>query len=304
MPTLRSAAHLRLMRELLAIDLRRRQPLGHVLVHGLHEFEHVLAQNRIGLGVHERSAAVERTDGRAVFVYQLVVDASLQSALGVLHVDSRERVRTVEDQPDLVLRVAEVADGLEDETDVLQARQIGRHHDEDEVGDVHDTEVDFVESLVYVEHDVIELVGELRDYFGQVFAGHELGRFRRRGGEQQAYPRLVLDQDLADEFDVERPGRREFDDALAVQAQVQEHAVVAQLQAPLYQADSLPQLLVKGDSRIDGDRGRSDATLGPIEEHNPRGFPAPGRGRGKGPASREWRVRGRETRQQAAHARH
>ena len=47
---------------------------------------------------------------------------------------------------------------------------------------------------------------------------HEFGRFGRGRSEQQIDPGLVLDQDLTDEFEVERSGSRELHDALAVEA--------------------------------------------------------------------------------------
>jgi hypothetical protein len=65
-----------------------------------------------------------------------VLDGPLQRALGVLDVDAGESIGTVEHEVHLLLLVAEEADCLEHESNVLEAGQVGRHHDEDRVGRV------------------------------------------------------------------------------------------------------------------------------------------------------------------------
>ena len=65
----------------------------------------------------------------------------LQGALGRLRVDPRERVRAVQDELDPLALVADVAERLEDQADVLEAREVGRQHDVQVVGGVEHAEV-------------------------------------------------------------------------------------------------------------------------------------------------------------------
>ena len=123
-------------------------------------------ERRIGLREHERGARVERADRAPVLVDDLVVDRPLERALGVLDVDPGEGVRAVEHELDLARRIAEVVHGLEDEPDVLEARQVGGHHHEDRLGDLEHAEVHVVEPLVDVDQGVVvhrrELLGDQR----------------------------------------------------------------------------------------------------------------------------------------------
>ena len=65
-------------------------------------------------------------------------------------------------------------------------------------GDVHESQIDLVETLVHVDQDVVEVVRQQADDLRQVVAGDEFGRFRRRRSQQQLDPGLMLDQDLVD----------------------------------------------------------------------------------------------------------
>ena len=92
-----------------------------------------------------------------------------------------------------------MADGLEHQSNVLQARQVRRHDDEYRLHDIHDPEVYFVQPLVHVDDDVVELVDHVVDDFRQMVRGHQFGGFGRRWGEQQFDAGFMLDQDLADQ---------------------------------------------------------------------------------------------------------
>ena len=120
--------------------------------------------------------------------------------------------------------------GLEDQPDVLEAGQVGGHHHEDGLGHLEDAEVDVVEPLVDVDQRVVvhrrELLGDER----QVLGANEVGGLRRRRREQEVDPRIVLDHDLLDEVVVDRRRGDDVDDALAVEAQVEEDPVVAELE--------------------------------------------------------------------------
>ena len=113
----------------------------------------------------------------------------------LMPVNAFERLRTSWTFAGLV---AEMADRLEHEPDVLQARQVGGHHDEHRVGRLEDAEVDVVEPLVDVDHDVVVQPAEPLEDDRHVLLGHELGGLRRRRREQQVDARVVLDHDLAD----------------------------------------------------------------------------------------------------------
>ena len=82
-------------------------------------------------------------------------------------------------------------------------------------------------------------------------------------------PGVVLDDDVPDEVRVDRRRGDDVDDALLVEPEVEEHAVVAELQVAIDEADLAPELAVEGDRRVDGDGRRPDAALGPVEREDP-----------------------------------
>ena len=102
--------------------------------------------------------------------------------LTLMPVKALERLRT---SWTLLACVAQVADRLEHEPDVLQARQVGGHDHEHRVGDLEDAEVDVVEPLVDVDQDVVVEAAELVDDRRHVLRRDELGGLRRRRREQQ-----------------------------------------------------------------------------------------------------------------------
>ena len=71
---------------------------------------------------------------------------------------------------------------------------------------------------------------------GRCSGSDELGGLRRRRREQQVDARVVLDHDLPDEVDVDRRRGHDVDDALAVEAEVEEDAVVAELEVAVDEA--------------------------------------------------------------------
>ena len=71
------------------------------------------------------------------------------------------------------------------------------------------------------------------------------------------------------EVRVDRRRRDDVDDALAVEPEVEEHAVVAELEVAVDQADLAPELAVEGDRGVDGDGRRPDAALGAVEREDP-----------------------------------
>ena len=97
----------------------------------------------------------------------------------------------------------------------------------------------------------------------------ELGGLRRGRREQQVDPRVVLDEHLPDEVDVDRRGADDVDDALAVEAEVEEDPVVAELQVGVDEADLAAELAMERDRRVDRDRRRAHAALGAVEREHP-----------------------------------
>ena len=61
----------------------------------------------------------------------------------------------------------------------------------------------------------------------------------------------------------------DVDDALAVEPEVEEHAVVAELQVAVDEADLAAELAVERDGGVDGDGRRPDAALGAVEREDP-----------------------------------
>ena len=114
---------------------------------------------------------------------------------------------------------------------------------------------------------------------------------RRGRGQEQVDARVVGHHDALEEVRVH--GRRADDvhDALAIEAQVQEHPVVAELEVPVHQADPPAQAL-EGDGGVDRDRRRADAALGPVVGVDPAHRRAP-----------DDRLAGREARHEALHPR-
>ncbi len=96
----------------------------------------------------------------------------------------------------------------------------------------------------------------------------QLGGLGRRRREQQVDARIVLDHDLADEVDVDRRRGHDVDDALAIEPEIEEDAVVAELQVAVDQRDLAPELAMERDRRVDRDRRRADAALGAVERED------------------------------------
>ena len=97
----------------------------------------------------------------------------------------------------------------------------------------------------------------------------ELGGLGRRRREQQVDARIVLDEDLADEVAVDRRRGHDVDDALAIEAEVEEDAVVAELEVAVDEGDLAAELAVERDRGVDRDRRRADAALGAVEREDP-----------------------------------
>src|SRR4051794_4189162 len=169
--------------------------LGGRLVDALRELHEGRPERRIRLREHERRARIESADRAPVLIHHLVLDDPPQGTLRILHADPRECVRTVQDELDLV-RVTEVAHGLEDHSNVLEARQVGRHHDEDHFGRLEHPEVDVIESLVDIDQDVVVDGRKLFQDLRQVCGVDDIGALRRRRREEEVDPGVVPDEDL------------------------------------------------------------------------------------------------------------
>ena len=77
-----------------------------------------------------------------------------------------------------------------------------------------------------------------------------------------------MDEDLPDEIEVDRRRGDDVDDALAIEAQVEEDAVVAELEIGVDEDDLPAQLAVQGDRRVDRDRRRAHAALRAVERED------------------------------------
>ncbi len=93
----------------------------------------------------------------------------------------------------------------------------------------------------------------------------QLRGLRRRRRQQQVDPRVVLDHDLADEVDIDRRRGHEVDDALAIEPEIEEDAVVAELQVAIDQCDLAPELAMERDRGVDRDGRRPHPALGAVE---------------------------------------
>ena len=71
---------------------------------------------------------------------------------------------------------------------------------------------------------------------------------------------------LHQEIRVNRGSGRQIDDAHSVEAQIQEDAVVTELEVGVYKAHSPIEFLVQRNRRVDGDRRRPYSALGPVEK--------------------------------------
>ena len=154
-----------------------------------------------------------------------MVDGPLQRAFGVLDADPGERVGAVEDELELRLLVAQVADRLEDQADVLEAGEVRRHHDEQDLGVLDDPEVDVVEALVDVDQDVVVEPAEDVEDLRHVRRRDQLGGLGRRRREQQVHARVVLDEDLLDEVDFAAPQRDLITDLIKIAHRLRAFAV-------------------------------------------------------------------------------
>src|ERR1019366_1773999 len=199
----------------------------------------------------------------------------LERALGVLHADPGERIRAVQDEVNLARLHPEVADRLEHEPDVLQARQVSRHHHEELVRVVQDLEVNLVETLVDVDDDVVVERAEVVEDLEHVFFGHQLRGLRGRRCKEQVDPGVVVNQDPLDQIEIDRRGGDDVDDALAVETQVQEDPMVAELEVRIDKDDLPAEFALERDRRVDRERGGTHAALGAVEgEDAAEGRPA------------------------------
>ena len=97
----------------------------------------------------------------------------------------------------------------------------------------------------------------------------EVGGLGRRRGEQQVDPQIVLDHDLAHEVVVDRRRGHDVDDALAIEPEVEEDPVVAELEVGVHQRDLAAELAMERDRRVDRDGRRADPALGAVERERP-----------------------------------
>ena len=109
------------------------------------------------------------------------------------------------------------------------------------------------------------------------------------GASSRSTPESCRLDDALDEVRVHRGGADQVHDALAVEAEVEEHAVVAELEVAVDQADP-PAEAVQRDRGVDGDRGRAHAALRAVV-----GVDAAHR------RAADQRLAGREARDQALH---
>ena len=110
---------------------------------------------------------------------------------------------------------------------------------------------------------------------GQVLLRDELRHLRRGRGEEEVDLRVVLHEDAPEQVGVDRRRAHHVDDALAVEAEVQEDPVVAELEVRVHEADAPAELALEGDGHVDRDRGRPHAALGAVEgEHAAEGRPS------------------------------
>ena len=134
--------------------------------------------------------------------------------------------------------------------------------------DLEDAKVDVVEPLVDVDQHVVvhrpQQLGDVR----QVLRVDELGGLGRRRREQQVDAGVVLDHDRLDQVGVDRGCRHDVDDALAIEPEVEEDPMVAELQVAVDQADLAPELAMERDRGVDRDRRRADPALGRIERQD------------------------------------
>ena len=104
---------------------------------------------------------------------------------------------------------------------------------------------------------------------GRCSGSDQLGGLGRRRREQQVDARIVLDEDLLMRSPSIDGARHDVDDALAVEPEVEEHAVVAELEVAVDEADLAAELAMERDRGVDRDRRRPDAALGAVEREDP-----------------------------------
>ena len=82
-------------------------------------------------------------------------------------------------------------------------------------------------------------------------------------------PGVVADDDGLDDVGVDRRRGHDVEDALAVETEIEEDPVVAELEVAVEQADLPAELAMEGDGRVDRDRRRPHAALGAVERGDP-----------------------------------
>src|SRR4051794_28304929 len=111
------------------------------------------SQRRVGLAGHEWGTRIERRDRGAVVVHDLLRDRLPQHALDRFRGDSGKGVGAVQDEHQALFRNAELSQGLEHKTHVLERGKVRGHHEDEAVRGSNDVEHVVVEPLVHVDHD-------------------------------------------------------------------------------------------------------------------------------------------------------
>ena len=89
------------------------------------------------------------------------------------------------------------------------------------------------------------------------------------GASSRSIPESCLTMTWRDEVVVDRRRGHDVDDALAIEPEVEEHAVVAELEVGVHQRDLAAELAMERDRRVDRDGRRADAALGAVERERP-----------------------------------
>ena len=139
------------------------------------------------------------------------------------------------------------------------------------VGRLEHAEVDVVEPLVDVDQRVVvraicELLGDER----QVLGADQLGGLRATAARAAGRcPNSCLTMTCLMRSPSIDGARHDVDDALAIEPEVEEDAVVAELEVAVDEADLPPELAVERDGGVDRDGRRPDAALGAVEREDP-----------------------------------
>ena len=75
--------------------------------------------------------------------------------------------------------------------------------------------------------------------------GDQFGSLRRWRGKEQLNSRLVFDEDLVNEVDIDCWGSCQINHAHAIQTEIQKDPVISELEAGVHQADSPSKFFVQ-----------------------------------------------------------